>query len=303
MPHRRRLSGAAAAAFFLALGCCCSGSELTVTLSDGVEMPKMAFAAQVWDAETCRSATTEALKAGFRFIWSSVLVHEDCQRAQGEAIRASGVPREDIFIAGTVNSRGCVHYDACFFETLNGANAQYDVLDFVTLDMLMLDYPASTCDGIQGQWDALMTFLPFAVRTLSVSNFSPDQILCIESSRMPTVNQLKYSVGYGETTLVADNGNFGIFVQAYSPLNGGNLVNDELLMFIGSAHDKSAAQVALKWILQTNATVATQSTKPEHLQEDMDIFDFTLTEEEMFLLTHYHPTASAIHSEPAASAI
>ena len=152
--------------------------------------------------------------------------------------------------------------------------------------MLMLDYPAAdTCDGIVGQWAAFEElYTAKKVRTIAVSNFSPDQLRCItsnSSATVPSVNQMSYSVGHGHDTVVADDAKFGVRVQAYSPLGSGSLAGDSLLKQIGASHKKSAAQVALRWILQHNVTINTQSTHAQYLKEDVDIFDFTLSEKEM----------------------
>lgn len=152
--------------------------------------------------------------------------------------------------------------------------------------MLMLDYPSgdSGCDGVLGQWKAFEEFYAAKqVRTIAVSNFSPEQLKCISSNSSattPSVNQMPYSIGHGADTVVADDGALGVFVQAYSGLSGVTS-SDPLLLKIGASHKKSWAQVALKWIAQRNVTINTQSTKLSHLQEDVDIFDFTLTDDEM----------------------
>ena len=78
-----------------------------VTLNNGVVMPSLAFGANVWDASTCASATSSALDAGFRFVWSSQLIGQDCQAAQGKAIKSSSIPRNQLFIAGTANTGSC----------------------------------------------------------------------------------------------------------------------------------------------------------------------------------------------------
>jgi len=155
--------------------------------------------------------------------------------------------------------------------------------------MLMLDYPAgSSCDGILGQWAAFSAiYAQKRVRTIAVSNFSPSQMKCIlanASAVVPSVNQMQYSVGHGHDPVVADNAKHHTVVQAYSPLGSGNLATDAMCKQIGASHNKSAAQVALRWILQHNATINTQSTHLEYLQQDADIFDFQLTPNEMSLL-------------------
>lgn len=261
---------------------------VTVKLNNGVEMPVLAFAAQVWPADTCSSATTAALDAGFRFVWSSTLIGTECQSAQGQAINASGLSRAELFVAGTVDSSSCQDKGSCYDETLSSAKGQFDTLGLDQLDMLMLDYPAySGCDAILGQWQAFEElYAAGRVRTIAVSNFDETQLQCITAAAntsltVPSVNMLRFSVGDGSSTTVADNAKYGIVVQAYSPLGSGQLIHDALCESIGEAHNKTAAQVALKWILQRNVTVATQSTSLSHLQEDMDLFDFTLSSNEL----------------------
>lgn len=261
----------------------------TVKLSNGVEMPVAAFAANVWDDKICRSATAAALNVGFRFVWSSALIGSECQSAQADAIKASGLDRSELFIAGTVNTEGCSDRASCQSATAVGAEGQFTALGVKQLDMLMLDYPGGDCDGIKGQWAAFEAlYTAKRVRTIAVSNFSPEQLQCITanaSATVPSVNQLKYGVG-NAGTIVADNAKFGVVVQAYSPLSGGALSKQDCIS-IGKAHNKSAAQVGLRWIYQTKATYATQSTNPDHLKEDVDIFDgsFVLSHAEMAKLS------------------
>merc|ERR1719316_1311685 len=133
-------------------------------------MPVIAFCAWLWTPNVCKSATAKAIQAGFRFIWSSVAVGTACQKAQGEAIKASGVDRSEFFVAGTVDSRRCRGYDDCYKKTARLATQQFEILD-TNLDMLMLDYPSSSgCDGIQGQCDAFEEIKKkYQVGTISVS--------------------------------------------------------------------------------------------------------------------------------------
>lgn len=265
----------------------------TVTLNNGLVMPKLAFAANVWPAATCRNATHLALDAGFRFVWSSALVHLECQRAQREAISEHPtVRRADLFLAGTVDTQGCATLDDCRSATLAGAHAQFRILGPEPLEMLMLDYPSSAgCAGITGQWQALTAlYRAGKVRSVAVSNFAAAQLSCLFSAEgeggavvPPVANQMRFYVGHTGVDLGL-NARHGIVVQAYSPLGNGALIpaapaatklkpprasqpstvgalaSDPLLAAIGRAHGKSAAQVALRYILQKNVTVATQST-------------------------------------------
>lgn len=275
-----------AAAGLLAMPADAASAVPDVILNNGVRMPSMAFAAQVWHPDTCLNATTEALEAGFRFVWSSMLVGADCQRAQGQAMSSSGLSRHDLFIAGTVNTQDCIDHDNCYEHTRQGAEQQFEVLGVHTLDMLMLDYPSTGgCDSIAGQWAALEElYKANKTRSIAVSNFDSDQLHCIIGEKhmtVPSANQLKVSIGHWSPSAVSENEAYGIAVQSYSPLGTGALVHDELCTKIGAAHKKTAVQVALKWVQQHCVSVATQSTNPQHLRDDLDIFDFDLTDEEM----------------------
>eukprot|EP01062_Namystynia_karyoxenos_P008915 TRINITY_DN13148_c0_g1_i1.p1 TRINITY_DN13148_c0_g1~~TRINITY_DN13148_c0_g1_i1.p1 ORF type:complete len:289 (+),score=121.86 TRINITY_DN13148_c0_g1_i1:79-945(+) len=261
-----------------------------VKLNNGVMMPALSFGAAVWDDPTCLSATKLAIDAGFRFIWSSALIGSSCQRQQAAAIAASGLKREEFFLSGTVNTGSCSGRDECYKQTKGDAEDQFYTLNQTTLDMLMLDYPSAQpgCDSVLGQWAAFEElYAAKRVRTIGVSNFSPEQLKCITanaSATVPVANQLQYSVGHGGDSVVADEARMGVVVQAYSPLNGGSLATDADCAKIGQAHNKSAAQVALRWIIQRNATICTESTHKEFLDLDIDIFDFQLTGAEMATL-------------------
>lgn len=266
-------------------------------LNNGVRMPKVAFAAQLWDPDTCESATKSAFAAGFRFIWSSALIGNDCQAAQAKAIKASGIARQELFIGGTANTQGCSSEDDCYQQTKTAAEGQFAVLGEAVLDMLMLDYPASDdCDSINGQWRAFEEFYAAKkTRTIAVSNFDLKQLACLHGKTVPVVNQMSYSVGHGSDSVVADDEKLGVVVQAYSPLGSGGLATDPLCVSIGKAHSKSGAQVALRWIIQRNATIATQSTNEDHLKADLDIFDFELTDDEMAKLNAHSSYAASLH--------
>lgn len=267
------------------------GETIRITLNNGVQMPVLAFGANKWDPETCENSTAEALAAGFRFVWSSALVGSDCQAAQARAIAASSIPRNELFIAGTVNSKDCTDETSCYTATKTGADTQYNSLNVSTLDMLMLDYPSTSgCSGILGQWQPFAKlYSKKAVRTIAVSNFNETQLECLQKNSlvMPSVNQLPYSVGHGHDTIVEMNAKFNVVVQAWSPLANGSLASDPMLQNIGQNHNKSAAQVGLRWVLQHNVTINTQSRNALHLQDDTNIFDFNLTSGEMTQLDNH----------------
>ena len=124
------------------------------------------------------------------------------------------------------------------------------------------------------------------MRTLAVSNFSPSQLDCIlgvKGATPPLVNQLPYSVSYNDPTAVAANAKRGVLVQAWSPLAAGRLPPSarQACAEVGEKYGKSAQQVALRWIVQSGAAFTTQTKKREHFKEDLELFDFELSADEM----------------------
>jgi len=258
----------------------------TITLNDGLSFPYASFGLQVYDDDTAKELTVMAIQQGFRNFFSSVLAGN--QNGFGEGVRASAVNRSELFICGSVNTGNgvCSGTDDCKTQTAAGCaqNLQDTGLDY--LDMIMLDYPAGDCPSIVGQWQAFEDMLASKkVKSIAVSNFSPDQLDCIVSDKtatVPSVNQMPFSVGNWDKSLVSDDKlRGGVVVQAYSPLASGGVINDPDCIAIGKAHNKSAAQVALRWIVQHNVTFSTQASEADYFKEDVSIFDFELTATEM----------------------
>ena len=263
----------------------------TATLSDGTLFPLASFGLQVYDDNTAYKLTTTALQVGYRNFFASVLAGN--QRGFSRAVRDSGIPRADLFICGSVVSNRASGYDAAKQATTKGWNQNMEAfavgnIDY--LDQIMLDYPGPDCDSIRGQWAAFeeMTAQKLT-KTLAVSNFSPAQLDCVlkDCTVKPLVNQLPYSVAYHTPNVIADNAERNILVQAWAPLGGSlggrfSAQKKAACAQIGANHgNKSFAQVALRWIIQTGAAFTTQSENKDHFKQDLDIFDFELTPEEM----------------------
>lgn len=260
-------------------------------LNDGLSFPVVSFGLQVYDDDTAYEYTSIALKSGIRNFFSSVLAGN--QAGFGRAIASSTVPRPEIFICGSVNTGqgGCSGYSDCLTQTAQGCQDNLQAINVTYLDQIMLDYPADDCGSILGQWQAFESMLSSGkTKSIAVSNFAPEQLDCIvknKSSTVPAVNQMQYSVGSGkDTTIEADEERGGIFVQAYSPLQSGSLASDPDCLKIGKKYNKSAAQVALRWILQRGASFTTSASTAEFFEEDLDLFDFNLTESDMTILNN-----------------
>jgi len=260
------------------------------TLSDGTKFPLASFGLQVYNDDTAYKLTLTALEVGYRNFFASVLAGN--QKGFAKAVKESGIPREDLFICGSVVSNRASGFDNAKKETTKGWMRNMDcfaVGDIGYLDQIMLDYPGPDCPSIQGQWASFEEMHQQGLtKTLSVSNFSPTQLDCVLSKATvkPIVNQLPYSVALHPGNSVAENNKRGILVQAWAPLGGsiGGRFNSSMkgvCAEIGKKYNKSYAQVALRWIVQSGACFTTQSQKKEHFSEDLAIFDFELTNEEM----------------------
>lgn len=205
-------------------------------------------------------------------------------------MQKSGVPREEFFICGSVLSNLAQDFDDAYSTTKEGCDKNLEALaegGITKLDMILLDYPAKDCETIRGQWKAFEEMKAAKqTKSLAVSNFSPEQLDCIladPDATKPVLNQLPYSPKNYDAKAVEENGKRGILVQAWGPLGSGSLgiSASSACEEIGQKYGKSAAQVALRWILQTGATFTTQSKKKEHMEENLNIFDFELSQEEV----------------------
>jgi diketogulonate reductase-like aldo/keto reductase len=258
----------------------------TVKLNNNISFGVASFGLQIYGNDKAQQLTTIALKAGFRNFFASVLAGN--QRGFGAAIRATHVPRSEIFVCGSVNTGDCHGMAQCKAETAKGCRDNLRDLGTAVgvLDMIMLDYPAHNCDGIKGQWAAFEAMLKSGTtKSIAVSNFSPEQLDCIVKDptlTVPAVNQMPFSVSSDDSVLRANKQRGNIFVQAYSPLQSGRLVEDADCATIGRAHGgKSAAQVALKYILQKGAGFTTSALTASEFREDIGLFDWALSKAEM----------------------
>jgi len=212
------------------------------------------------------------------------------QKGFGKAVRNSGIPRDELYICGSVLSNRARGEEAAFQSTRRGCDANFRDLDVGKLDMIMLDYPGPDAESIQGQWRGLENMRKDGgVTSLAVSNFSPQQLDVVLKSPggKPTVNQLPLGVGYKtkqNAELLRENKKRSVLVQAWSPLRV--LSSDALsaCAAVGKQYGKTPQQIALKWILAKGATYTCQTTSRQHFQEDIDVFDFELSAKDLAFL-------------------
>lgn len=267
------------------------GQVVTLNSKNSKAFPLASFGLQVYNDDTAYRLTLTALEVGYRNFFASVLAGN--QVGFAKAVKASGIPRDELYICGTVLSNRVNGEQVAFEKTKQGCLENMAAMasgNIDKLDMIMLDYPGPNDESIRGQWKAFeeMSSIDNTVYDLAVSNFSPSQLDAIFANpdfTKPTVNQLPFSVANHPKGLLEYNVKRGILVQSWSPLSRVLPRYGDVLGDIGKKYGKSSAQVGLRWIIQNGAAFSTQSKKKSHFEEDLNVFDFDLSNDEMDKIT------------------
>ncbi|WP_435221268.1 aldo/keto reductase [Streptomyces sp. Tue6028] len=264
----------------------------TLTLNNGVEMPALGLGVfQTPPAET-RTAVKAALDLGYRHIDTAAAYGNE--REVGQALRDSGVPRDEIFIE-TKTWISDYGYD----ETLHGFDKSAAKLGVDRIDLLILHQALpSDFDKTLAAYRALEKLLADGkVRAIGVSNFMVDHLTTLldAASVVPAVNQLEIHPYFQQRTVLDFDDQHNILNQAWSPIGGitfypgygedrKSVLEDPAVTRIAEAHGKSPAQVLLRWGLQHGRSVIPKSTKRTRIAENIDVFDFELTADELTAL-------------------
>lgn len=243
----------------------------------GLEFPAVGLGTARMRGRTCAEAVTTALELGYRHVDTAQMYENEA--AVGEGLAAADVDRDDVLLTTKLDvgnrSRAAVH------ETVADS---LDRLGVETVDLLLMHSPNRSVPLAEtlGAMNELQA--AGAVDHVGVSNFSVGQLEdAIAASETPVVtNQVEYHPYRHQDDLLAACSEAGVVLTAYSPLDVGRAADDEVLDEIGEAHGKTAAQVALRWLLQQPNVVAIPKAATEaHLAENLDVFDFELTAAEM----------------------
>ncbi len=258
----------------------------TIRLNNGVDMPALGLGVfQSPPAETS-AAVEAAIRTGYRHIDTAAAYGNE--REVGEGIRRSGIARDDIFIETKIWIS-----DYGYDETLHGFEKSAAKLGVEQIDLLLLHQPLPTdFDRTLAAYRALETLLDNdLVRAIGISNFMPEHMdrLLDQVRVIPAVNQIEVHPYFQQRELQALNARHGILTQAWSPIGGitfyrdGNrsTLDDPTVLKIAGEHGKSPAQVMLRWHLQEGRSAIPKSTKPARIAENFDVFDFTLSDDQM----------------------
>jgi 2,5-diketo-D-gluconate reductase A len=253
-----------------------------IKLNNGVEMPQLGFGVfQVPDAETT-AAVSAALHAGYRSIDTAALYGNEA--GVGKALAASGLDRDELFITTKVwnSEQG---YD----KTLRAFDASMKKLGLEQLDLYLIHWPTPARDLYVETWKAFeKLYADGRVRAVGVSNFQPAHLERIldTGGTVPAVNQVELHPYLQQVEVRAFDAKHEIATEAWSPLaKGGNLLSEPAIVALAEKHGRTPAQVVLRWHLQLGNVVIPKSVTPSRIRENIDVFGFTLTNDEVASLS------------------
>ncbi|MES4904333.1 MULTISPECIES: aldo/keto reductase [unclassified Streptomyces] len=264
----------------------------TLTLNNGITMPALGLGVFQTPPEETRAAVTAALELGYRHIDTAAAYGNE--REVGQAIRDSEVARDDVFIETKIWIS-----DYGYDETLHGFDKSAAKLGVDRIDLLILHQALpSEFDRTLAAYRALEKLLADGkVRAIGVSNFMVDHLTTLldAASVVPAVNQLEIHPYFQQRAVLDFDDEHNIINQAWSPIGGitfypgygedrKSVLQDPAVTAIAEAHGKSPAQVLLRWGLQQGRSVIPKSTRRERIAENLDVFDFELTADELTAL-------------------
>ncbi len=267
-----------------------------VELSNGVKMPQLGYGVYQVTQDECERCVRDALEVGYRHIDTAQSYFNEEQ--VGAAVAASGIDRGDIWLTTKV---WLEHYGegatrASVEESLRKLKTDY-------LDLVLLHQPFGDAFGA---WrDLVKLYEEGKIRAIGISNFYVDRMVefCEFNDVAPMVNQMETHPLCQQVELMDWQRKYGIVPEAWAPFGEGRggLFDNEVLAKIGAAHGKTTAQVMLRWNLQRGVVVIPKSVHRERMEENLDVFDFTLTGDEMQQIAALDTATSSFfsHSDPA----
>ena len=263
--------------------------------AQGAKIPVLGFGTWPMRGDECRQAVTAGLKLGYRHVDTAQGYSNE--EEVGEGIRVSGVPREDIFITTKVRPewQGEGRLQASMEESLRKLGV--DVVDLTLIHWPNPDIPVA--EAMKALSDATRRGL---TRHIGVSNFTIallDQAVAAASEPLVT-DQIEYHPFLEQTKMLAAIRRHGMAPTAYCPVARGHIVGDPVIEAIAKAHGKTAGQVTLRWLIQKGDVVAIpKASRPERLKENLEVFDFTLSDAEMTAMDGLKTRGLRLVNEPA----
>ena len=248
----------------------------TVRLNGGYDMPIIGIGTYSLTGATCVNSIVTAIQNGYRLIDTAYMYHNE--REVGEGIKKSGIPRGEIFVITKL-------YPSQFNDAEKSINEALEKLDIDYIDLMLLHHPGA--NDVKAYKEMEKAVREGKIRSIGLSNWYIKELESFlpQITIMPALVQNEIHPYYQDNEIIQYIQSRGIVVQAWYPLGGRGhqkeLLNDKVLKEIAQNHNKSVAQIILKWDIQKGVVVIPGSSNPAHIKENIDIFDFELTAEEM----------------------
>ena len=247
-----------------------------IKLSNGVLMPQMGYGVYQIEPEDCERCVMDAISVGYRMIdTAQAYLNEE---AVGKAWKKSGVRREDLFLVNKV-----WHSNYGEGQTMKSIDESLHKLQTDYIDLMLLHQPF--CDRYGAYRDLEKAYKAGKVRAIGVSNFFPDHLVDLAANMeiAPMVNQVETHVFDQQREARKYMDEIGTHIMSWAPLAEGqnNLFSDPVLTKIGEKYDKTAAQVALRWLLQSDVIIIPKTVHKSRMEENLNLFDFTLDADDM----------------------
>jgi 2,5-diketo-D-gluconate reductase A len=250
----------------------------TLPLAHGAAFPQLGLGTWPLTGDQARDTVVTAIQAGYRRI--DTAEQYDNEAAVGEAMRASGLAREELFVTTKFNAQW--HGEELAQQACRAA-AQRLGVDYI--DMLLIHWPNPWLNRYVGAWRGLTKLLADgSVRAIGTSNFKPSHLdrLLEETGVAPDVNQIQLDPTLARTQSRSYHDAHGIVTESWSPLGrGGAVLETPVITELAARHGKSPAQIVLRWHMELGLAAAPRSSNPARLAENLDIFDFGLTAAEV----------------------
>lgn len=267
-----------------------------ITLNNGINMPVLGFGVyQIADAATCEQCVCDAITAGYRLIDTAAAYGNE--EAVGRAIKRCGVAREELFITTKlwIRDAGYERAHQAFIKSLGRLGLDY-------LDLYLIHQPYG---DVYGAWRAMEElYKKGVIRAIGISNFQPDRVMdfICNNEIAPAVNQIElhpFCQQIETSRFLADN---GVQTQSWAPFAEGKnqLFTNGILVSIARKHQKTVAQIVLRWMIQRNIAVIPKSVHKDRIVENISVFDFKLSADDMEQITSLDQRESAFfdHRNP-----
>lgn len=263
----------------------------TVALNDEAKMPVLGLGVAKLSDEETESSVLAALEAGCRLIDTAASYGNE--EAVGRAIAASGIPREELFVATKLGTSR-----QGFQSAQESCKESLDRLGLDYLDLYLIHWPAPKLGKYVESFEGMKIARDEGhVRSIGVCNFTEELLTNVieETAEVPAVNQVELHPRLNQADLRQAHAQHDVTTQSYSPLGVGKMLEDPTVTAIAAEYGRTPAQVLVRWNLQLDNVVVSRSSKPERVAQNLDVFDFTLAPEHMEAIDGLHDGTRVLH--------